>query len=80
VDGSHFRLWRTRGAAPFTVGASDEPTVLVGVEGKGHLDYDGARCHLDKGATLLLPAVVGESRFHPAGAATVLEIRIADRP
>lgn len=75
VDCTHFRLWRTRGHAPFTIGAAEEPTVLVGVEGAGHLEYAGARWALDRGATILLPAVVGECRFQPAGTVTLLEIR-----
>jgi mannose-6-phosphate isomerase len=80
VDCAHFRLWRTHGQAAFTIGAADEPTVLVGLEGAGHFDYGGARWALERGATVLLPAIAGECRVQPAGALTVLEIRMQGPP
>jgi mannose-6-phosphate isomerase len=75
VDCPHFRLWRTHGQAPFTVGAAEEPTVLVGVEGAGHLEFAGARWALERGGAMLLPAEAGECRFQPDSAMAVLEIR-----
>jgi mannose-6-phosphate isomerase len=80
-DCSHFRVWRLQGAVPFTVGAVDEPRVLVCLEGIGHVEHDGADYAIGKGATLLLlPACVGACRFRPKGAVTLLEIAMPDQP
>ena len=43
VDCSHFRLWRLQSAAPFHVGAEDEPRVLVCIEGAGSVEHNGRR-------------------------------------
>jgi mannose-6-phosphate isomerase len=80
-DCSHFRVWRLQGAVPFTVGAVDEPRVLVCLEGVGHVEHDGTDYAIGKGATLLLlPACVGACRFRPKGAVTLLEIAMPDQP
>ena len=79
-DGPHFRLWRHRGAAPFMVGAADEPRVLVCLEGEGHLAHDGAAFAVDKGAVMLLPAAVGACRVRPDGPVTLVEIAVPDQP
>jgi mannose-6-phosphate isomerase len=80
IDCPHFRLWRREGETPFTVGAADQPRVLIGLDGAGRLDYGGIGWPLEKGETMLLPAVAGERRFHPAGAVTLLEIALPDSP
>jgi mannose-6-phosphate isomerase len=79
-DSPHFRLWRLQGAAPFVVGAADEPRVLVCLEGVGNLEYDGAEFAMEKGAVVLLPAAVGACRFRPERSVTLLEIAVPVQP
>jgi mannose-6-phosphate isomerase len=77
-DCNAFQLWRLRGEMPFTVGAKDEPRVLVCVEGAGQLAPGDGTYPVRKGEVWLLPAEVGACTFHPHGAATLLEIAIPD--
>jgi mannose-6-phosphate isomerase len=77
VDCAHFRLWRIRGAAPFPVGAPDEPRILVCIDGAGNIDHDGADFPMEKGAVVLLPAAVGRCRFSPETPVTLLEAGVA---
>jgi mannose-6-phosphate isomerase len=77
VDCSHFRLWRLQSAAPFQVGAEDEPRVLVCIEGAGSVEYNGADFAMEKGAVVFLPAAVGACGFRPESNATLLEIAVA---
>jgi mannose-6-phosphate isomerase len=79
-DSPHFRLWRLQGAAPFVVGAADEPRVLVCLEGVGNLQHGGAEFTMEKGAVVLLPAAVGECRFRPARSVTLLDIAVPVQP
>jgi mannose-6-phosphate isomerase len=78
-DGPHFRLWRLQGASPFTVGAADEPRILVCIDGVGHIDHDDVEFPMEKGAVVLLPAVVGACRFRPEGLVTLLDIAVPDQ-
>ena len=75
-DDRHFRLWRLQGADPFSVGAADEPRVLVSIGGHGMIDHEGTGFALERGTVMLLPAVVGACRFRPDGPVTLLEIAI----
>jgi mannose-6-phosphate isomerase len=77
VDCSHFRLWRLQSAAPFQVGAEDEPRVLVCIEGAGSVEHNGADFAMEKGAVVLLPAAVGVCQLRPELPVTLLEIAIA---
>jgi mannose-6-phosphate isomerase len=77
VDCDHFRLWRLGGAEPFSVGATDEPRVLIGIGGTGNIEKDGARFSMEKGAVVLLPAALGACHFRPEGPVTLLEAGIA---
>jgi mannose-6-phosphate isomerase len=79
-DNQHFALWRTQGAAPFDVGAADQPRVLVCAEGSGNVEHEGADFALARGGVMLLPASVGVCRFRPEHTATVLEIAIPEQP
>jgi mannose-6-phosphate isomerase len=79
-DGPHFRLWRLQSAAPFTVGAADEPRVLVCLDGTGNVEHRGAELTMEKGAVMLLPAAVGACRFRPEGPVTLLDIAVPDKP
>lgn len=74
----HFRLWRITGELSFTIGAMDEPRILVCIEGSGGLEYENTRYAVRKGDVFLLPAVAGVCAFRPEGPVTVLEIAIAD--
>ena len=77
IDCSHFRLWQLQSAAPFHVGAEDEPRVLVCIEGAGSVEDNGADFAVENGAVVLLPAAVGVCRFRPERPVTLLEIAIA---
>ncbi len=74
----HFGLWRLRGESPFIVGAAGTPRVLVGIAGDGQLEHDGLNYAIEKGAVLLLPAVVGACSFRPRRAVTLLEIALPE--
>jgi mannose-6-phosphate isomerase len=71
-----FLLWRVLGQEPFTVGATEEPRVLVCIEGSGQIMHDGAPYTVGKGDVWLLPAEAGECAFQPSGEVTLLEIAI----
>jgi mannose-6-phosphate isomerase len=76
----HFSVWRHRGVAPFTVGATGMPRVLVCLDGEGHLGHEGVVYTIGKGDVFLLPAVVGACAFRPRGAVNVLEVALPERP
>ena len=76
----YFTLWRVCSAAPFLVGADDEPRILVCLDGKGLIEYQGAGFDLEKGGVTLLPACVGVCRLRPEGEITVLEIAVPRQP
>ncbi len=71
-----FRLWRLLGRDRFTVGAKEEPRVLVGIQGSGQLICDGTPYTIGKGDVWLMPAEAGECQFQPSGEVNVLEIAI----
>lgn len=79
-DCSHFLLWRLQSAAPFPVGAADAPRVLVCIDGIGHIEYAGSDYAMEKGAVVLMPAVVGVCHFRPEGPVTMLEIAVPEIP
>jgi mannose-6-phosphate isomerase len=71
-----FLLWRIHGQDQFTVGATSEPRVLVGIEGSGQIMHNDTPYELGKGDVWLLPAEAGECSFQPSGEVTLLEIAI----
>jgi mannose-6-phosphate isomerase len=71
-----FMLWRLLGQDQFTVGATGEPRVLVGIKGSGRIMHNGTPYAVGKGDVWLLPAEVGECPFQPSGEVTMLEIAI----
>ena len=71
-----FLLWRLLGQDPFTVGATAEPRVLVGIKGSGQIIHKGTPYAVGKGDVWLLPAEAGECAFEPNGEVTLLEIAI----
>lgn len=75
-DCEHFRLWRVRAEASFTVGADAMPRVLVCIDGEGHVNYGGAAYPFAKGDVMLLPAAVGACLCHPRGSISLLEISL----
>ena len=78
-NAEHFELWRIGGQLPFTIGAKDEPRILVCLEGNGELEYEGTLYAVRKGDVFLLPAVTGVCAFHPEGTVNVLEIAIPNQ-
>jgi mannose-6-phosphate isomerase len=78
-DCQHFRLWRLRGGAPFTVGIANAPHVLVCIGGSGNIEFSGLDYAMTKGTVILLPAEVGACSFRPEQDVTLLEIAIPNR-
>jgi mannose-6-phosphate isomerase len=75
-DCEAFRLCRLIGQAPFTVGATAEPRVLICIHGSGQIESDRISYTVGKGDTWLLPADSGVCGFRPSGEVTLLEIAI----
>jgi mannose-6-phosphate isomerase len=71
-----FLLWRVLGQEQFTVGATAEPRVLVGIKGSGRIMHNGTPFAVGMGDVWLLPAEAGECAFQPSGEVTMLEIAI----
>jgi len=74
IDCAHFTIWRIRSAAALSVGAVDEPRVLICIDGEGDVEYMDEIYPMAKGGVTLLPASLGVRPFHPRGAVTLLEI------
>lgn len=74
----HFKLWRISGKLPFTIGAKDEPRILVCLEGRGELESENTLYTVKQGNVFLLPAVLGLCTFYPKGTVKVLEIALPD--
>jgi len=75
-DCEPFRLWRLLGQAPFPVGATGEPRVLVCIGGSGRLEHAGIPYAVGNGDVWLLPAEAGVCAFQPTKEVTLLEIAI----
>ena len=73
-DCEHFRLWRSRGRSPFSVGTAGEVRVLVCAEGAGYVEHGGGTYPMAKGDVMLLPAVLGACPFRPSTEVTLLEV------
>jgi mannose-6-phosphate isomerase len=74
AEDEHFTILRHTGSFPFLVGKDKEPRILVGVEGKGELEYQNEMYHFKKGEVILLPAMVGACTFIPKTNMVMLEI------
>ena len=72
----HFILWRIKGQSQFTIGATDEPRILICIEGAGRIVYAGEEYVVVKGDVFLMPAEVGSCTFRPGGKVNLLEIAI----
>ena len=79
-DEPHFQVWRLRGEVPFSVGAVNEPRVLVCLDGAGSIEHEGADFDMEMGTLMLLPASVGVCRFRPNRPVTLLEIAVPVQP
>jgi len=77
-NNEHFILWRIESEAAFPVGAEDVPRILVCIDGKGQLDFDGTYYTINKGDVVLLPAELGVIECIPKGEITLLEIAIPE--
>jgi mannose-6-phosphate isomerase len=75
-DCDAFHLWRLLGQAPFPVGKTAEPRVLVCIQGSGQVSHGGIPNAVGKGDVWLLPAEAGECAFEPSGEVILLEIAI----
>jgi mannose-6-phosphate isomerase len=75
-DCEPFTLWRLHGQAPFSVGAENEPRVLVCIDGSGNVEFDGISYTVGKGDVWLLPAEAGACLFRPGETVSLLEISI----
>ena len=75
-DCDAFQLWRLVGKAPFHVGETAEPHVLVCIEGSGQIVHNGNPYAVGRGDVWLLPAEAGECAFQPSGEVTLAEIAI----
>ena len=64
-DCEAFQLWRLHGDAPFPVGATAEPRVLVCIDGSGQVEHVSIPYVVGKGDVWLLPAQIGVC-FFPA--------------
>lgn len=76
--GEHFGVTRVSGKAPFTVGASGAPRVLVGLAGDGQVTHAGVNYSFGKGDVVLLPAVLGACLCRAPGGLTLLEIALPE--
>src|SRR6202167_4429944 len=72
-DCEPFRLWRLLGQAPFPVGATGEPRVLVCIGGSGQVEHGNIPYAVSKGDVWLLPAEAGVCAFPPRQEVTLLE-------
>jgi mannose-6-phosphate isomerase len=77
-DCPQFRVWRHRGAVPFSVGIAGEPRVLVGIDGAGQLVHEGYGYAFGRGDVMLLPAVIGVCSCQPSSTLTLLEIAMPE--
>ena len=75
---THFDLKRWQGSQAFDVGAAGEARVLVCVDGAGRICGASQDVEMERGDTVLLPAVMGAGRFIPDGEVTLLEIAVGD--
>ena len=75
-DCEPFRVWRLLGQAPFPVGATAEPRVLVCIGGAGQIEHEGTPYAVGKGDVWLLPAEAGVCAFQPSQEVTLLEIAL----
>lgn len=75
----HFKLWRIISEAEFAIGFYEEPAILICIEGKGTMVYDGAEYSISKGEVMLIPAIVGQLPLQPNNQISLLQIAIPKR-
>ena len=78
INCDHFGIWRISEEFVFVAGAAETCRVLVCIEGRGDLEYDGVDYPFGEGDVLLLPAIVGACSCRPNGNVTVLEISLPE--
>jgi mannose-6-phosphate isomerase len=74
----HFGVWRLTEEFPFVAGAPGICRLLVCIEGRADLEFDGIDYPFGEGDVLLLPAAVGACSCRPNGTVTVLEISLPE--
>jgi mannose-6-phosphate isomerase len=80
VDCEYFALHHHSHHEAFNVGADGHCRVVVGVEGRGHIDWNGQCYPVRPGSVVMLPAAVGACALIPEGVITVLECAIGQSP
>lgn len=75
-NNEHFILWRINTDTQFAVGAKDVPRILVCIDGRGEIVFNGANYAVRKGDVVLLPAELGVMACTPKGKINLLEIAI----
>ena len=80
LDTRFFHVTRVTGDRPFDIGELDVPRVLVCVQGRGRIDFDGDAYALRQGGVTLLSASLDVCRFEPEGVACLLDIAIPAAP
>ena len=75
-DNKHFKLWRIEERSKFIVGITDEPIILVCIEGKGTLYHNHTEYTMCKGEVMLLPAIIGQLELQPEQNIVLLQIAI----
>jgi mannose-6-phosphate isomerase len=78
-NNEHFILWRMHADTKFTVGAEDMPRILICIDGKGDIAFNGTNYAIKKGDVVLLPAELGEMDCIPQGNINLLEIAIPEQ-
>jgi mannose-6-phosphate isomerase len=73
-----FSVWRHKSQAPFTVGATGTPRVLVGIAGEGELEHSRTGYPVGRGVVVLLPAEVGACSYRPLNAVSLLEVALPE--
>jgi mannose-6-phosphate isomerase len=76
LQSDYFILWRHRSNTNFKVGASNEPRVLICINGGGSISFNHSNYQVVKGNVILLPAIVGECPFKTSGNIELLEVGI----
>ncbi|QAA83095.1 mannose-6-phosphate isomerase [Aequorivita sp. H23M31] len=78
-DNQHFKLWRIKSDSNLTVGLKDQPVVLVCLDGKGTMEFQGTQYSIERGEVVLLPAIIGPLELELESKMEVLQIAIPEK-
>jgi mannose-6-phosphate isomerase len=74
----YFRMWRVTASEKFEVGGAGSCRVIVGIAGRGELQYPGGKTRVSAGDVLLLPAQLGACTCATSAPLTLLEIALPE--